>query len=116
MTGKQITRKALDRVGPYVSSYAVDTGRAMAACLGDLETNPDNPRQRYQLARAIAHHANRHGTSHEEPVVYLEQSAAAGHTKAMFFHGLMLFRESRAREAARCLSGTQASVAGVTSP
>ena len=98
-----------------MSSYAVDNGRAMVAFRGDLETDPDNPRLRYQLARAIVNHANGHGTSHEERVVYLEQSAAAGHTNAMFFHGLMLFRESRACEAARCRSGTQASVAGLTS-
>ena len=33
----------LDRVGPGVSSSNVDTERAMAACRGDLETDPENP-------------------------------------------------------------------------
>jgi TPR repeat protein len=89
-----------DRVGPGVSSSKVDTERAMAACRGDLKTDPDNPRLQYQLARAIVYHADRHGTSYEEGMVYLAQSAAAGHTQAMFVYGLMLSRESRACEAA----------------
>ena len=72
----------------------------MAACRGDLETDPDNPRLQYQLARAIVYHADRHGTSYEEGMVYLAQSVAAGHTQAMFVYGLILSRESRACEAA----------------
>ena len=89
-----------DRVGPGVSSSKVDTERAMAACRGDLATDPNNPRLQYQLGRAIVYHADRHGTSYEEGMVYLAQSAAAGHTQAMFVYGLMLSRESRACEAA----------------
>ena len=89
-----------DRVGPGVSSSKVDTERAMAACRSDLSTDSDNPRLQYQLARAIVYHADRHGTSYEEGIVYLAQSAAAGHTQAMFVYGLMLSRESRACEAA----------------
>ena len=89
-----------DRVGPGVSSSKVDTERAIAACRGDLERDPDNPRLQYQLARAIVYHADRNGTSYEEGMVYLAQSAAAGHTQAMFVYGLMLSRESRACEAA----------------
>mgnify|MGYP006259306101 FL=1 len=88
-----------DRVGPVVSSSKVDTERAMAACRGDLERDPDNPRLQYQLARAIVYHADRHGTSYEEGMVYLAQSVA-GHTQAMFVYGLILSRESRACEAA----------------
>ena len=76
-----------DRVGPGVSSSKVDTERAMAACRGDLEADPDNPRLQYQLARAIVYHADRNGTSFEEGMVYLAQSAAAGHTQAMFVKG-----------------------------
>ena len=90
-----------DRVGPGVSSSKVDTERAMAACRSDLETDSDNPRLQYQLARAIVYHADRNGTYYEEGMVYLAQSAAAGHTQAMFVYGLMLSRESRACEAAR---------------
>ena len=90
----------LDRVGPGVSSSKVDTERAMAACRGDLETDPENPWLQHQLARAIVYHADRHGTSYAGGMIYLEQSAAAGHTQAMFVYGLMLSRESRACEAA----------------
>ena len=72
----------------------------MAACRSDLETDSDNPRLQYQLARAIVYHADRNGTYYEEGMVYLAQSAAAGHTQAMFVYGLMLSRESRACEAA----------------
>ena len=90
-----------DRVGPGVSSSKVDTERAMAACRGDLETDPDSPRLQYHLARAIVYHADRRGTSYEGGMIYKAQSAAAGHTQAMFIYGLMLSRESRAREAAR---------------
>ena len=74
----------------------------MAACRSDLSTDPDNPRLQYQLARAIVYHAHRHVTSYEEGMVYLAQSAAAGHTRAMFVYGLMLSRESRVCEAAPC--------------
>ena len=48
------------RVGPGMSSFKVETERAMAACRGDLEMNPDNPRLQYHLARAIVYHADRH--------------------------------------------------------
>ena len=89
-----------ERVGPGVSSSQVDTGRAMAACRADLLADPDNPRLQYQLARAIVYHADRHGTSYEEGMVYLAQSADAGHVQAMFVYGLMLSREARACEAA----------------
>ena len=88
-----------DRVGPGVSSSKVDTERATVACRSNLETDPDNPWLQYQLARAIVYHADRHGTSYEEGMVYLAQSAAADHTQAMFVYGLMLSRESRACEA-----------------
>jgi TPR repeat protein len=74
--------------------------RAMAACTADLRADPDNPRLQYQLARAIVYHADRHGTSYEEGMVYLAQSADAGHVQAMFVYGLMLSREARACEAA----------------
>ncbi len=90
----------LDRVGPGVSSSKVDTERAMAACRGDLETDPENPWLQHQLARAIVYHADRHGTSYEGGMIYKAQSAAADHTQAMFVYGLMLSRESRACEAA----------------
>jgi TPR repeat protein len=89
-----------ERVGPGVSSSQVDTERAMAACTADLRADPDNPRLQYQLARAIVYHADRHGTSYEEGMVYLAQSADAGHVQAMFVYGLMLSREARACEAA----------------
>ena len=89
-----------ERVGPGVSSSQVDTDRAMAACRADLLADPDNPRLQYQLARAIVYHADRHGTSYEEGMVYLVQSADAGHVQAMFVYGLMLSREARACEAA----------------
>ena len=89
-----------ERVGPGVSSSQVDTERAMAACRADLRADPDNPRLQYQLARAIVYHADRHGTSYEEGMVYLAQSADAGHVQAMFVYGLMLSREARACEAA----------------
>ena len=89
-----------ERVGPGVSSSQVDTDRAMAACRADLLADPDNPRLQYQLARAIVYHADRHGTSYEEGMVYLAQSADAGHVQAMFVYGLMLSREARACEAA----------------
>ena len=89
-----------DRVGPGVSSSKVDTERAMAACRSDLETDSDNPRLQSQLARAVVYHADRNGTSYEEGMVYLAQSAA-GHTQAIFVYGLMLSRASRACEAAR---------------
>ena len=69
-----------DRFGPGVSSSKVDTERAMAACRSDLETDSDNPRLQYQLARAIVYHADRNGTYYEEGMVYLAQSAAAGYT------------------------------------
>ena len=59
----------------------------MAACRSDLETDSDNPRLQYQLARAIVYHADRNGTYYEEGMVYLAQSAAAGHTQAMFVTG-----------------------------
>ena len=93
----------LDRVGPGVSSSNVDTERAMAACRGDLETDPENPWLQHQLARAIVYHADRHGTSREGGMIYWAQSAAAGYTQAMFVYGLMLSRESRACEAAPCM-------------
>lgn len=89
-----------DRVGPGVSSSHVDTERAIAACRADLLADPDNPRLQYQLARAIVYHADRHGTSYEEGMVYLAQSANAGHVQAMFVYGLMLSREARVCEAA----------------
>ena len=89
-----------DRVGPGVSSSKVDTERATVACRSNLETDPDNPWLQYQLARAIVYHADRHGTSYEEGMVYLAQSAATGHTQVMFVYGPMLSRESRACEAA----------------
>lgn len=89
-----------ERVGPGVSSSQVDTERAMAACRADLRADPDNPRLQYQLARAIVYHADRHGTSYEEGMVYLAQSADAGHVQAMFVYGLMLSREARVCEAA----------------
>ena len=38
-----------DRFGPGVSSSRVDTEHDMAACLGDLKTDPDNPTLQYQL-------------------------------------------------------------------
>ena len=38
--------------------------------------------------------------SYEEGMLYLAQSAAGGHTQAMFVYGLMLLQESRACEAA----------------
>ena len=89
-----------ERAGPGVSSSQVDTERAIAACRADLLADPDNPRLQYQLARAIVYHADRHGTSYEEGMVYLAQSADAGHVQAMFVYGLMLSREARACEAA----------------
>ena len=89
-----------ERVGPGVSSSQVDTDRAMAACRADLLADPDNPRLQYQLARAIVYHADRHGTSYEEGMVYLAQSASGGHVQAMFVYGLMLSREARVCEAA----------------
>lgn len=89
-----------ERVGPGVSSSQVDTERAMAACRADLRADPDNPRLQYQLARAIVYHADRHGTSYEEGMVYLAQSAKGGHVQAMFVYGLMLSREARVCEAA----------------
>ena len=89
-----------ERVGPGVSSSQVDTERAMAACRADLLADPDNPRLQYQLARAIVYHADRHGTSYEEGMVYLAQSANGGHVQAMFVYGLMLSREARVCEAA----------------
>lgn len=89
-----------ERVGPGVSSSQVDTERAIAACRTDLLADPDNPRLQYQLARAIVYHADRHGTSYEEGMVYLAQSADAGHVQAMFVYGLMLSREARVCEAA----------------
>jgi len=52
-----------DRVGPGVSSSDVDTERAIAACRGYLETDPDNLRLQYQLARAIVYQADRYGAS-----------------------------------------------------
>ncbi len=72
----------------------------MAACTADLRADPDNPRLQYQLARAIVYHADRHGTSYEEGMVYLAQSAKGGHVQAMFVYGLMLSREARVCEAA----------------
>jgi TPR repeat protein len=89
-----------DRVGPGVSSAQVDTEHAIAACRADLLADPDNPRLQYQLARAIVYHADRHGTSYEEGMVYLAQSANSGHVQAMFVYGLMLSREARVCEAA----------------
>ena len=89
-----------ERVGPGVSSSQVDTDRAMAACRADLLADPDNPRLQYQLARAIVYHADRHGTSYEEGMGYLAQSANGGHVQAMFVYGLMLSREARVCEAA----------------
>lgn len=83
-----------------MSSSDVDTERAMAACRGYLETDPDNPRLQYQLARAIVYQADRHGASYTEGMVSLAESAAAGQTQAMFVYGLMLSRESRACESA----------------
>jgi hypothetical protein len=87
------------RVGPGVSSSDVDTGRAIEACRQALLTNADSPRLQYQLARAIVYHAERHNTSHEEGMRYLEQSALAGYTQAMFVYGLMLTSEDRPCEA-----------------
>ena len=66
-----------DRVGPGVSSSKVDTERAMAACRSDLETDSDNPRLQYQLARAIVYHADRNGTYYEEGMV-LDADLMAG--------------------------------------
>jgi TPR repeat protein len=88
-----------DRVGPGVSSSKVDTERAIKACRADLSTDPDNPRLQYQLARAIVYHADRNNTSYQEGMLYLAQSARAGHTQAMFVYGLMLMREARDCEA-----------------
>jgi len=64
----------------------------MAARRGDLEADPDNPRLQFQWARAIVYHADRHGTSYEECIVHLAESAAAGHTRALSVYGLMLTR------------------------
>ena len=71
----------------------------MKVCRIDLNADPDNPRLQYQLARAIVYHADRHNTSYEEGMLYLAQSARAGHTQAMFVYGLMLMREARDCEA-----------------
>lgn len=94
-----------DRIGPGVSSSDVDTVRAMAACRRDLESDPDNARLQYQLARAIVYHADRYDTSYEEGMVYLAQSASSGHTQAMFVYGLMLSREARLCEAEPWMRG-----------
>ena len=87
------------RVGPGVSSSDVDTERAIAACRQALLATTDSPRLQYQLARAIVYHAERHNTSNEEGMRYLEQSALAGYTQAMFVYGLMLTSEDRPCEA-----------------
>lgn len=88
-----------DRVGPGVSSSDVETARAIAACRQALLTNADNPRLQYQLARAIVYHAERHNTANEEGMRYLEQSARAGYTQAMFVYALMLTSKERVCEA-----------------
>ena len=88
-----------DRMGPGVPSSEVNTERAMAACRADLKRDPSNARLQYQLARAIVYHADRRGTSYEEGMQYLAESAEAGHIQAMFVYGLMLKREGQSCDA-----------------
>jgi len=63
------------------------------------------------LARAIVYDAERHNTANEEGMRYLEQSARAGYTQAMFVYGLMLTSEGRVCEAPSWMR--QAAMAGL---
>ena len=99
------------RVGPGVSSSDVNTERAIAACRQALLTNAESPRLQYQLARAIVYDAERHNAANEEGMRYLEQSARAGYTQAMFVYGLMLTSEGRVCEAPSWMR--QAAMAGL---
>jgi TPR repeat protein len=91
------------RVGPGVSSKAVDTLRAIAACEQAVKEDPAEPRFHYQLGRALVYHADRNGSDWRVGLPHLEKAAEGGHVQAQFVLGLMYQREGDACAAAKTM-------------
>jgi TPR repeat protein len=98
-------------VGPGVSSKAVDTVRAIAACEQAVKDDPAEPRFHYQLGRALVYHADRKGSDWRVGLPHLEKAADGGHVQAQFVLGLMYQREGDACAAAKTMK--QAADAGL---
>ena len=78
-----------DHVGVGVSSGDVDTKQAIEACKAAVKVEPDNPRFRYQLGRALVYEARKTNADTDAGVEQLKIAADADYTQALFVLGLM---------------------------
>jgi TPR repeat protein len=76
-----------DHVGVGIPSKQVNLPKALAECGRELKKQPDNPRIRYQYARALAYSGK-----WAESAPEMKKAADAGYRQAQFVYGLFVDR------------------------
>ncbi len=85
------------KVSPGISSSNVDRAAAIVACKIDVEADPENPRLRYQLARAYGYSG-----MGEKAMEHRMKAVAAGYPQSLFVIGyLYLNGETIAKDVCR---------------
>ena len=77
-----------DIVAPGVPSSKVDLPKAVAACTAAVDADPENARERYQLARVLAYSGDTARAADE-----MKRAADEGYRQAQFVYGLFVDRQ-----------------------
>lgn len=83
-----------------ITRATMDKPAAIKACLTALETDPDNPRLNYQLARAYGYSG-----LHELGDVYRDKAVRAGYPQSLFVVGYIRIEGWDGREPQPCYGG-----------
>lgn len=89
-----------EHIGDGVTQEDMDKPAAIAACLSALESDPDNPRLNYQLARAYGYSG-----LHEESDPYRIKALNAGYPQSLFVIGYISIINWDGRSADPCYGG-----------
>lgn len=83
-----------------ITRATMDKPAAIKACLTALETDPDNPRLNYQLARAYGYSGR-----HEQGDHYRDKAVRAGYPQSLFVVGYIRIEGWDGREPQPCYGG-----------
>jgi len=89
-----------EKVADGVSRTDADLPAAIEACLAALESDPENPRLNYQLARAYGYSG-----LHAEGQPYRDAALAAGYPQSLFVVGYIRLENWDGRGADPCYGG-----------
>jgi tetratricopeptide (TPR) repeat protein len=89
-----------NHVLPGLESAQMDLPKAIDACRKDLARDPDNPRLRYQLARALTYAGNV-----SEGLPLLERTVEQNYPQSLFVTGYLYLTGAYAAPTDRCRAG-----------